>query len=1336
MKMRILAIALTLAMVFGMMPTVAFAEDTEPQLQTIYDSAIHINPLYADVIEASDVEVYFHENAVYDSGAEAIADEEKVYHTDISEVIPDFRAALEQRSDVFKFSAMIPMADFDVDGYLVGVFNKLFDGAVTHTGGPTQGDYIKWHYQSSRIGAARSWYPGDTEYMVDFTITMMYHTDAAQEAAVTARVDSLLAELNPTGTDYQKIKTVYDWMCSNIVYDYDNLADYTYYLKYSAYAALINGTSVCQGYANLLYRLALEMGIDCRVITGYSLNSDGDPEAHAWNIVKLGDSYYNLDATWDAPYAEHGWEYNYFLKSQDGFENHTRNADYTTSAFNAAYPMSGEDFDPSQDVVEDEEIIASGTCLDNLTWKIAADGTMTISGVGDMYFPDNPYTSELEPGEAPWADYANYVTNIVIEEGVTNIYFGAFRNFSSLESISIPDTVTQIWDEAFMNCYWLQEIDIPDSVSRINSYAFAGCGSLTSVVIPEGVTVIDYGCFSECYWLSDVSLPSSLERISDYAFFACALRDCVIPNSVTYIGEYAFYGCSYLNCSIPDSVTEVGNSAFGGTGLTNVVIPNGVTKLDAAFKGCTELKSVTIPESVTSIGAEAFWDCSSLTSITIPSGVVQIGDGAFNGCTSLMEINIPDGVTAIGYEAFRDCENLKEIALPESITSIGSYAFYECASLEKVNIPSGIAVLEQCVFARCYNLKEITIPYGVTTIGASAFECTMIEEIIIPDTVTSIEWQAFSGCQKLKSIDIPSGVTQLGGTFRGCSSLTSIELPDTLTYIGDYTFAYCDSLTSIVIPKSVTYISDSAFRSYSISDEDDGCKSLESITVSDGNANYTSIDGVLFDKDVTRLIAYPHSKPEGEYVVPESVESYNERVFMWCNTLTSITLPAEILSIEPWMFAYCDSLENVIIPDSVVLIDNFAFMWCRNLKTIELPDGLEWIGGSAFSCCTALENVEIPDGVYMIDGSAFSGCTNLTDISLPDGLQIIGNLAFSGCKALRNIIIPENVTTIGYHAFEDCENLKTVTFKGDAPYNESDAFYRVDATAYYPQGNETWTADVMQGYGGTINWVSYNADEHEHNYESVVTVPTCEKGGYTTYTCACGDTYVADEVPALDHDMGDWVVTDATCTADGSKTRTCRREGCDHTETEVIAATGHNHVPTVTAPTCTEKGYTTYTCACGDSYTADETAALGHDHAYSLTAAPTERASGQLTGICARCADEIGITLPKLNKDDYDYAVLTEPTEEAEGLARYIWKDTAYGVYSFDVTLNKLGSVILGDVNGDGSIGISDLMRLANHFAKGVEIDEACADVNGDGKVTIADLMRLANFFAGKAQLG
>ena len=170
-----------------------------------------------------------------------------------------------------------------------------------------------------------------------FKFVFAYYTTKAQEDAVTAKVQAVRSQLNLAGkSDYEKIVAIYDYLCDNVVYDNANLNDPNYNLKYSAYAALVNGTSVCQGYSNLFYRLALEEGIDCRFIFGYSKGMN-----HSWNIVKLGSVYYNLDATWDAVTKDH----RYFLKTDAAhMDDHTKSAEYTQAAFLAAHPMATSDY--------------------------------------------------------------------------------------------------------------------------------------------------------------------------------------------------------------------------------------------------------------------------------------------------------------------------------------------------------------------------------------------------------------------------------------------------------------------------------------------------------------------------------------------------------------------------------------------------------------------------------------------------------------------------------------------------------------------------------------------------------------------------------------------------------------------------------------------------------------------------------------------------------------------------------------------------------------------------------------------------------------------------------
>lgn len=227
------------------------------------------------------------------------------------------------------------------------VVSQLFDIALEHTGVPTEGDYIAWQYGG--YSGSANYYTVNGSYYYELTLNVPYYTTADQETIMDTKVSELLAQLDLDGAaDYVKTKGIYDWLCRNVTYDYDNLEDKTYLLKHAAYAALVDKTAVCQGYAVLFYRLMLELGVDNRVIIG-----TGNGGAHAWNIVELDGLYYNLDSTWDAGTSA----YSYFLTSDANFGDHQRDSDYATTEFYTVYPMGTENYvynDSGNDSVLDD----------------------------------------------------------------------------------------------------------------------------------------------------------------------------------------------------------------------------------------------------------------------------------------------------------------------------------------------------------------------------------------------------------------------------------------------------------------------------------------------------------------------------------------------------------------------------------------------------------------------------------------------------------------------------------------------------------------------------------------------------------------------------------------------------------------------------------------------------------------------------------------------------------------------------------------------------------------------------------------------------------------------
>ena len=355
----------------------------------------------------------------------------------------------------------------------------------------------------------------------------------------------------------------------------------------------------------------------------------------------------------------------------------------------------------------------------------------------------------------------------------------------------------------------------------------------------------------------------------------------------------------------------------------------------------------------------------------------------------------------------------------------------------------------------CLNIPSEIDGHTVSAIGPYALSlCDKIKEINIPDTVRDIYFGAFSFCNSLEEIEIPSTVKRISvpidglnegvdkmsdGSLGNCKSLKKVVLNEGLTYIGYSLFADDTQLTCVEIPASVTHIDESVFVN---------CSSLEKITVNENNQYYKSVDGVLYDKDETELIAYPSNKEGTQFTFPDTVRSTHEYAFafannleevsnlsklekfgsatFWrCGNLKSIKLPSQMEVVEDNLFGYCSSLESVELTDNMKAIKEYAFIGCSSLSNITLGKNIERIETGAFWDCSSLKEINFPQTLVYIGGFAFCGCP-FEEIKLPDSLKIAGESSFAECKILKKFDTGEGLQYLPSRMFAGCTSLESV----------------------------------------------------------------------------------------------------------------------------------------------------------------------------------------------------------------------------------------------------------------------------------------------------------------------
>ena len=637
--------------------------------------------------------------------------------------------------------------------------------------------------------------------------------------------------------------------------------------------------------------------------------------------------------------------------------------------------------------------------------------------------------------------------------------FGSERIYKLVKTVVIHEGIPAILQNAFSGFSEMESVSIPSTVTSIGKHAFSKCTKLSEVHLSEGL--VELSGFDSCSALTEIRIPSTVRIIGESAFYGCGLSEVTIPNGVTDIQFQAFYGCYMKEVTIPPSVTHVGKNALT-SGLT-------VTKVYLS-------------------DLRAWLSLDTENIFSLPSGPHYL-----NG-ELIREVDIPEGITCIPNGAFCGCQSLERVTFPESVTEIRDHAFYDCGPIQEIELPDGMTAIGDYAFTNCTALSRIKLPSGLDSIGNYAFQnCTALSELELPESLTWIGGYGFAGCSSLENITIPPGVSVLTGSlFQDCSGIRELEIPETVTEIQAYAFAGT-GLEYLFLPASVEKTRGSAYYL---------CPNLAEIEVDENNPNYSSLDGILYEKGMTKLLCCPQQK-EGDILIPESITMVDGYAFYECSNITSVSFPWKESDwhLAGLAFYQCENLREITfrgrspyltsgsdtsygspfygITATIYYPEN-NYTWTERGKQAFEGYGnatITWVGYEetpvvydAGACGEDLTWELWSDACLKIRGTGemydyesggpwWDNKYYIKNIVLEEGVTGIGDHAFYFCNNLANVELPEGLKRIGQEAFSTCGiSLRSIRLPASLELVEKEAFLDCKelAEVYYGGTLEQW----------------------------------------------------------------------------------------------------------------------------------------------------------------------------------------------------------------------------------------------------------------------------------------
>ena len=874
------------------------------------------------------------------------------------------------------------------------------------------------------------------------------------------------------------------------------------------------------------------------------------------------------------------------------------------------------------------DLPSSGQCGDNVYYTFdSSTGKLTISGSGAMSNYNYSSTSPFYEQTA--------IKSIEIQSGVTSIGNEVFFGCSGLINITIGKSITDIGNSAFLGCSGLTSITIPDSVTSIHDFAFRSCKGLTSITIPASVTRFYSGnVFDACSGLTSIQVDA---------------------NNTVYNSKN--------NCN---AIIETETNTLIA-GCQNTVIPNTVTSIGySAFDSCSGLTNITIPNSVTSIGSYAFWKCSGLTSITIPASVTSIGEFAFSYCSGLTSIQVDANNTV--YNSQNNCNAIIETetntliagcqntVIPGSVTSIGDFAFCGCSGLTSITIPNSVTSIGSRAFNYCSGLTSVTIPNSVTSIGDYAFlGCYSLQDVYYSST--QAQWG---------NVTIESGNEELtNATFYFAKSARDLAQGETF-YMGRWPQSEVtdSSLLSALNAQSVT------LHSYAYKHSTDATGACQVVDMQYGDVAY---GGEVYRKVV--LNSYrPFYTTSGSSTSPEGS----------CQGDNGYYLGIYWFRWDPIQWRTLKAEENGTYVMSDIVLDAQPYNDFDRATTWEKSTLRKWLAVEFYeSAFSPFEKEELIADYHANENSPRSGSVGggaaTTDtvwlLSYADALNAAYGFASSESAA-------DTARRADGSDYAMAQGLCVNT--GAYWWLRTPGLYANSAVNVDNGGRtnaDDWVHDSNRGVRPVIKLLP---DCYISNAVEPMDVDRVARQQYTlsfnpnsgscstaSKTVTVGDSYGVLPIPTTA--LQDTVFLGWFTEETGGRQVTAEEIVALNDNQNLFAHWHiHDYKASVTAPTCTAKGHTTYTCSgCGDTYIADETPATGHSYTETVITAPACARTGSSRYSCKNCGDTYTATVPALGHDWGYWQQTTAPTCTEKGQDTRICKRDASHKQTRDV--NALG---------------------------------------------------------------